>query len=113
MCKIGNYEDEFIRISKGVWKIPNKIIKIASYNGETITTSYISTTGGLDTGATVYYVGTEDLTITNTTLINQLEAIYNAISYSGQTNITQTNNDLPFIIKASAIYDMQNLLNQE
>jgi len=29
--------------------------KINSYNGETITGDYISTTGGLDTGATVYY----------------------------------------------------------
>ena len=29
---------------------------IASYNGETITTAYMSTTGGLDIGATVDYV---------------------------------------------------------
>ena len=35
----------------------NKVFnKIDSYNGEEITTDYISTTGGLDEGATVYYV---------------------------------------------------------
>lgn len=41
--------------------------------------------------------------ITDTNLIEQLEAIKNAISYKGQTNITQTNNDLPFILDLSAL----------
>ena len=45
----------------------------------------------------------EDIEITNTTLIDQLEAIKNAISYKGQTNISQTNNDLPFILDLSAL----------
>lgn len=37
--------------------------------------------------------------ITDTTLIGQLENIHNnATSYNGQTNITQTNDDLPFNI---------------
>ena len=87
LCKIGNYQDVFIKENND-WKIPNKTIKIDNYNGETITTPYISTTGGLDIGATVYYVGTNDLLITDATLISQLEEISKALSYQGQTNIT-------------------------
>lgn len=63
---------------------------------------------------TVYYVLNDatNTEITNATLISQLETIYNkAISYQDQTNITQVNNDLPFVITASAIYDLRNLLN--
>lgn len=42
--------------------------------------------------------------ITDTTLINQLNNLYNnAKSYSNQTNITQTNDNLPFIISANAL----------
>lgn len=41
--------------------------------------------------------------ITDTTLIEQLEAIYNAKSKNGTTNINQENNDLPFIIDASCL----------
>ena len=54
---------------------------------------------------TVYYVLEEPILnqITDTTLIEQLEAIENAMSYDNQTNISQTNDDLPFIISASAL----------
>ena len=93
LCKIGDYIDKFEK-DNGVWKIPNKILKIDSYNGETITTPYISSTGGLDIGATVYYVGDNDLAITDTTLIGQLEAINNAISYYEQTNISGTSSGI-------------------
>lgn len=41
--------------------------------------------------------------ITETTLINQLEAIRKAQSYDDQTNITQTNEDLPFILNIEAL----------
>lgn len=42
--------------------------------------------------------------ITNTTLISQLEAIYNAPLYE-QTNITQENNDLPMVLDITACKD--------
>lgn len=42
--------------------------------------------------------------ITDTTLISQLEAIYNAPLYE-QTNITQTNNDLPMVLNITACKD--------
>ena len=45
-----------------------------------------------------------DTEITDTTLISQLEAIYNAPLYE-QTNITQENNDLPMILDITACKD--------
>lgn len=52
-----------------------------------------------------YYVlsTTTDIAITYTPLINQLNAILEAQSKNGTTNITQVNNDLPFIITASVL----------
>jgi hypothetical protein len=43
-----------------------------------------------------------DTEITYQPLIDQLNAIEKAMSYNGQTNISQVNNDLPFIISAGA-----------
>ncbi len=54
----------------------------------------------------VYYA-TSNVTnteITDTTLISQLEAIYNAPLYE-QTNITQENNDLPMVLDITACKD--------
>lgn len=53
----------------------------------------------------VYYVLETPTTteITDTTLINQLEELYIAKSKENQTNISQINNDLGFIISASAL----------
>lgn len=48
--------------------------------------------------------------ITDTDLIAQLEALKNATSYEGQTNISQENNDKPFIINAEAILSLKNIL---
>ena len=47
--------------------------------------------------------------ITDTTLISQLNAIEKAVSYDGQTNISQTNAGLPFRIKASAVRSLANI----
>lgn len=55
---------------------------------------------------TLYYIlaTVTDTEITDTTLISQLEAIYNAPLYE-QTNITQTNNDLPMVLDITACKD--------
>lgn len=55
---------------------------------------------------TLYYVlaTLTNTEITNTTLISQLESIYNAPLYE-QTNITQTNNDLPMVLDITACKD--------
>lgn len=55
----------------------------------------------LGTHNTIVYSALETSTytkITDTTLLSQLEAIYNAKSKNGTTNINQENNDLPFIL---------------
>lgn len=54
----------------------------------------------------VYYIlkTSRNIEITNTTLISQLEAIYNAPLYE-ETNITQTNNDLPMVLDITACKD--------
>ena len=95
LCKIGDYQDRIYKDS-GKWYIEKKIGKIESYNGETITTNYISTTGQLTTGATVYYVLATPTTteITDTELINQLESIE---LIEGTNNIS-SNGNLPIIM---------------
>lgn len=59
----GSNLDEIIIDKSGNISLKKVFNKIDSYNGETITTDYISTTGGLDTGATVYYVRSTPQTI--------------------------------------------------
>lgn len=53
----------------------------------------------------IYYVlaTPTDTEITDTTLISQLEALKTAMSYAGQTNISQINNDAPFILQVTAL----------
>lgn len=62
---------------------------------------------------TVYYVlATPTITeITDTTLIEQLDNLEKAYSYDTQTNISQTNQDKPFIISYEAILSLKNVLN--
>lgn len=50
--------------------------------------------------------------ITDTNLINQLNAIKYALAYKDQTNISQVNDEQPFIIDYETLYDMQKLVNR-
>lgn len=50
-----------------------------------------------------------DTEITDQTLIAQLDNFEKALSYNTQTNISQENNDLPFIISASAFMSLKYL----
>lgn len=59
---------------------------------------------------TLYYVlATPTYTQIEGTLEDELEEISKAQSKTGQTNITQINNDLPFVISASTLKDISNL----
>lgn len=102
-AKIGNYVDtlEYDVDEDKVYK--NKAVeKIASYNGQTITTDYISTTGQLTTGAKVYYgISTTKEEITGT-LKDQIKALYNSHSFNG-TTIIEIDGNLPLIIKVRAL----------
>ena len=125
-CKIGDYADQIFKnttdspyydntLVDGDWYCKKNVGKIDSYNGESITTTYISTTGGLDTGATVYYgIATPTyIHITETdypTLRTQLENLYNnAISYQNETIISQTNEDLPFNFDVSGRIEIKDI----
>ena len=56
---------------------------------------------------TVYYVlATPTYTLLNDTLQTQLDNLQYALAYDTQTNISQTNNDLPFIINAETYVDL-------
>ncbi len=50
--------------------------------------------------------------ITDNTLVGQLNTLESAYSYNEQTNISQENDDLEFIISASALYDLSNLVTR-
>ena len=90
LCKIDTYQD-YIYKSDDKWYVRKEVGKISSYAGETISTDYISTTGSLTTGATIYYAlaTPTDTEITNEALIAQLEAILSqGHTYAGTNNIT-------------------------
>lgn len=87
MRSIGNVRDEFIK-QDGVWYEKHNIGAIESYNGETITTDYMSTTGELSTGAFVQYVlGTPNYIQCTDEQIQVLNAISHSSLYTGVTNI--------------------------
>lgn len=72
--------------------------KIASYNGETINTEWISSTGSLSTGATVYYKLNEPKLLVYTeaqqTILNQLSDIE---LYNGNNHIYTSNTVKPIL----------------
>ena len=118
--KIGTYQDYFYKDS-GKWYKKEQVGKATDTSGSTGITindmvsngDIYSYYGGSVSGKTITYdsaiSGTNtilyqkatatDTQITDTTLINQLEAVYNAKSYNEQTNINQVNDDLPFEMK--------------
>lgn len=100
LCSIGDTKDT-LDIVNGQVVLNEYIEKIDSYNGETITTNYISTTGELTTGATVYYILAEpkQITLPNTqiplfegvnhiSLVDDLETT-TSIKYYRNTPIAQ------------------------
>lgn len=56
-------------------------------------------------------LATPQYILLNDTLQQQLEDISKAISYQTQTNISQANNDLPLNIDATAVLDLNTLVN--
>lgn len=104
LAKIGDYQDKIYK-NNSKWYLEKNIEKIENYNGETIDTNYISSTGGLDIGATVYYqLTTPTITeITDEILLTQLADLEKIKSYNNQTNIFQENADISFIINATIL----------
>ena len=55
LCSVGDVRDELVYNADGTGKGLKRTAKLDSYNGEAVTTDYISSTGGLDAGAEVVY----------------------------------------------------------
>lgn len=93
LAKVTTNSDR-IYIDDGVWYIEHKIGYIASYDGETITTDYISTSGSLTTGDEVYYVldGEQTNPIEDEGLLAQLNEIYNLLFEQGTITISTSAN---------------------
>lgn len=98
----------------------NNIAFLTSHSNERlyINSSLFENASALQTwlsthNTTLYYVlNTPTITpITDTTLIEQLDNLEKAYSYDTQTNISQTNQDKPFIISYEAILSLRNVLN--
>ena len=82
LCEVNNNKDKIYK-NDDVWYKHKVIEKIESYDGETIETDYMSTTGQLSTGATVYYVldTPVDIEITDTTLLHELNTVGVPLEY--------------------------------
>ena len=86
LCKIGDAID-YIYTANDKWYKHKTIGKIDSYDGETIPGAYMSTSGELSTGATVYYVlgAPEEVEITDATITASLN---DAKSWATDTSTT-------------------------
>ena len=76
------------------WKLYRRIGYIESYNGETITTDYVCTSGTLTTGDEVYYVLEEEevIDVDVTTITDPLNAIRTYTYATGTVTIETTAN---------------------
>lgn len=96
MRSVGDTRDTFIK-KNGKRYEHHPIVRIESYNGETITSEYMSNTGELSTGATVDYISETPLDIECTeeqsTILDQIEK--EAKTYKNVTHIYSTDNVSP------------------
>lgn len=109
LAKVNTAYDKIYRTDEQ-WYIHREIGYINSYDGETITTDYISTSGTLTTGDEVYYVldTPEDILIEDSTLINNLNMLYNQQFESGTTTISTSANVTAELKIGYYSYDIHN-----
>jgi hypothetical protein len=76
--------------------VHKEIGKIETYDGETITTDYVSTSGSLTVGDTVYYVldTPEETEITDESLLNSLNIISTLRFETGTVSVSISNADV-------------------
>lgn len=89
LAKVSTAQDKIYKTDEQ-WCIHREVGYINSYDGETITTAYVSTSGSLTIGDEVYYVldTPEDILIEDNTLINDINMLYNYTFSSGTVTIT-------------------------
>ena len=110
LAKVDDQYD-YIYQDGDTWKLHKIIGKIDTYDGETINTSYVSTSGTLTTGDTVYYIldDAETTIIEDTNLTNVLNLICSTVFGNGNTSISITNaNITPDITVSYYGYDPDN-----
>lgn len=110
LAKVQSQKD-YIYKDGDTWKLHKVIGKIDSYSGETITTDYVSTSGTLTNGDTVYYIldDSETTNITDDSLINVLNMIMATVFETGTTAVSITNADVtPDLAVAYYGYDPHN-----
>lgn len=105
LCSVGDVRDELVYNADGTRKIIKRTAKIDSYNGETITTSYISSTGGLDTGAEVVYVLENPIEIELSAA--EMAELQKLQSYEGTTNIYNYEQAEMLVKMLRSDYDMK------
>lgn len=96
------------KTTQGIYVINNNVIRIRYGTEDTIANFKT----WLQSHNVDVYIVLETPTYTpiTGTLANQLEYIYNQmLAYKGQTNISQINDDLPFIIDSTALKDLTSL----
>lgn len=93
LAKVTTAQDKIYKNDEQ-WYIHREVGYINSYDGETITTAYVSTSGTLTAGDEVYYVldTPEDILIEDNTLINNINMLFNHSFSSGVVNITTSAN---------------------
>ena len=99
--KVGTAQDYVYNVGEN-WYIHREVGYIESYSNETITGAYMSTSGTLTAGDTVYYVldTPEEVEITNDTLLVGLRLVQTHTFATGTTTITSTAN-VPAIMDVS------------
>lgn len=111
-------EDYFTKEADG-WKEVHNWAKIDSYNGENITAEYISTTGELTTGATVYYkLETPTKLVCTEKQKEQLDDLLNTITYKNLTYVYSVDtliyyrNRVSPIVKITYVKDLEAYINK-
>ena len=101
----GTTNGQFV-IQKSSSLVANIFIKNTDYDNPADFENWLSTHN-----TSVYYpLATPTNELFNDTIQDQLEDIYNnMLSYEGQTNVSQVNDDLPFNINSTAIKDLNDL----
>ena len=99
--KVGTAQDYVYNEGEN-WYIHREVGYIESYSGETITGAYLSTSGTLTAGDTVYYEldTPEEVEINNDTLLVGLRLIQTHTFANGTTTITSTAN-VPAVMDVS------------
>lgn len=109
LAKVTTAQDKIYK-SDEQWYIHREVGYINSYDGETITTAYVSTSGTLTAGDEVYYVldTPEDILIEDDTLINNINMLFNHSFSSGGVNITTSANVTADLKISYYSYDVNN-----